>query len=1152
MKKKCIQRCFRHEGAGNLLKKMKLLIVFFFTGLLGVSASTYSQQTKLSMKVDEATVKEVFKLIEEKSEFVFFYNEDFVDVNRKVSIDATDEKVESILNDLLKGTDNSYKIYDRQIVILAPAAKETPSLLKSEIPSEQKKPITGKIRDTSGASLPGVSIVVKGTSVGVTTDSNGDFSLILPANAKSLVVSFVGMVPQEVTIGNKTAFNVSMVEETIGIEEVVAVGYSTQKKATLTGSVSTVKSDNLVVTKNENVVNMLTGKMPGVRVVQKSSAPGAYDTTIDIRGMGTPLFVIDGVTRDQAYFARMDPQEIESISVLKDGSAAIYGLRAANGVMLITTKSGTSQAGKVDFTYSGNYTLQQYLYVPQGVSAQDYMTLRNESTFQNFNNNYLVRQNAYFSQAQMQPYLDGKPSYDWMNAIFNKTTPEQQQNFSLNGGSDKLKYFMSLGYSNQEGSYKGGGFNSKKWNFRSTVDAQLTRDLKAKVIIGAILDETALPTGTGWATYKTAWLERPDAPIYANDNPLYLNGDPLLLTNNMVAEVNPAIVGTTKNKSRRMNGSLQLTYDIPGVKGLSARGSYDYALSLPDNTVYKSSYNLYVYNASSDTYTTAPKNAPSTITRNANFNVDTDMQFGLNYNHKFGKSDFKSFLIFEEAYSTWDSFQAYRELLINSQYLFAGEALNQAATGGTPGDRLSQSVIGSANYDYSGKYLLDFKFRYDGSSRFPAGKRWGFFPSLSAGWRLSEESFIKDNISAISNLKLSASYGEMGDDSSAGNYPPILGYGLTNSIGWNFSDVLNGGLQAQAIPNPNLTWYHIKMYNLALDFGVLKNTLSGSFEIFRRDRTGLLATSAEVIPGTVGASLPLANLNADRNFGWELNLDYRNKINKFNYYISPQISQTQSMRTSWLETTASNQFDYWRNRTNGRYNNIWWGNESQHMYTSMAEIRSSKLPMGQGATPGDWILNDWNGDGVVDGNDTHPIANLGLPVFNYAINMGGSYKNFDFAMNFQGAYGVYVQYSEVLTEALSFGGQQTLSYFMDRWRPTDANADYFSSATQWIPGFFPVTGHDGRRTGTNLVQNASYIRMKTLELGYTLPKNLLAKAGIKNLRVYLSGYNLLTFSPLKNVDPERPGAAGGASTNSIDIYNYPVNKTFTLGASIKF
>jgi TonB-linked SusC/RagA family outer membrane protein len=471
---------------------------------------------------------------------------------------------------------------------------------------------------------------------------------------------------------------------------------------------------------------------------------------------------------------------------------------------------------------------------------------------------------------------------------------------------------------------------------------------------------------------------------------------------------------------------------------------------------------------------------------------------------------------------------------------------------------LSQSFIGSLTYDYSGKYLFDFRFRYDGSSRFPKGSQWGFFPSVSAGWRISEESFIKDNLPVISNLKLRASYGEMGDDGSAGNYPPTLGYSLTNSIGWQFNDILNGGLQPQAIPNPNLTWYHIRSYNIALDFGILKNTLSGTFELYRRDRSGLLATSAAVVPGTVGASLPQENLNADRNFGWELSLDYRNRINKFYFSVSPQISSTRSMRTDWSETVANNQFHYWRNRTSGRYNSIWWGNESQHMFTSLEEIRNYPLPTNQGSTPGDWILNDWNGDGVINGDDDHPIATDGLALFNYGINADASWKNFDFAMNWAGSYGVFVQYRNILIQTLPFNANNTMFWFLDRWHPADPNADYFSTATEWIPGYFPVSNqasgspHDGRRTGTNLVQNASYIRLKTLEIGYTLPKNLLSKLKIKNLRVSFSGYNLLTFTPMEFTDPERPGEKGAASSSDSDLYNYPVSRTYTFGASIKF
>jgi TonB-linked SusC/RagA family outer membrane protein len=1034
---------------------------------------------------------------------------------------------------------------------------------KAETPTgsaaTQQKKITGTVKDNAGNPIPGATVLVKGTTNGTTTDANGNYTISNVSTGNVLAISFVGMKTMEFKVGNQSTIEAVLTDESIGLDEVVAVGYSTQRKATITGSVATVKSEALVATKNENAINMLAGKMPGVRVVQKSAAPGAYNTIIDIRGMGTPLFVVDGVTRDQAYFARMDPQEIESVSVLKDGSAAIYGLHAANGVILVTTKSGTAQAGKVDITYNGSYSMQQFLSVPQGVSAQDYMTLRNESVFQNFNSNYLVRQNPYFTQAQMQPYIDGKPSYDWMNAVFNKTTPQHQHNLSIDGGSEKLRYFMSLGYANQQGSYVGDGYYDDRYNFRSTVDAQITDHLKAKVTIGAILDELHQPTGTGWATYKTAWLMRPDAPIYANDNPDYLNGDATLLSGgqNMVAEVNADKVGYTINKTRRLNGSLQLTYDIPGVKGLQAKGSYDYATSLPDNTVYKNTYNLYVYNTATDTYTTSPKNAPASITRSANFEIDTDFQLGLNYNRKFGNHDLKSFLIYEQMYSSYDSFQAYRELLIASEYLFAGEALNQAATGGTPWDRLTKSFIGSVNYDFLGKYLFDFKFRYDGSSRFPEGSQWGFFPSISAGWRITEENFLKNKISWLSNLKLRASYGEMGDDSSARNYPPTLGFNIapatgSSAVGWQFNDVLNGGVTPQAIPNPNLTWYHIKMYNLGLDFGLFQNKLSGTFEVYRRDRTGLLATSAAVVPGTVGASMPQENLNADRNFGWEFSLDYRNNINDFNYYISSQISSTRSMRTEWLETVANNQYDNWRNRTNGRYNNIWWENESVHMFTSMEEIRNYKLPMGQGTTPGDWAQNDWNEDGVINASDEHPIATYGLPLFNYGINTGGSWKDFDLAMNWMGAFGTYVSYGELLNHALPFSGQNTLSYFMDRWHPTDPNADYFSPATQWVPGFWPVTLHNDRAMGSNLVQDASYLRLKTLELGYTLPKKLLSKTGIKNLRLYVSGYNLLTFTKLEHLDPERQGSTPENTNNYVDYYSYPVNKTFTLGASIKF
>jgi TonB-linked SusC/RagA family outer membrane protein len=1030
----------------------------------------------------------------------------------------------------------------------------------------QTKTIKGVVSDaTTGEPIIGASVSVTGTQRGTATGIEGDFSLEVNPN-ETLTITYLGYTPQKVNIGNKTAFDIRLETNDEILDEVIVTGYGVQKKSTLTGSVSSVGNSEIKVTKNENVVNMLTGKLPGVRISQRSSQPGEYDAVIDIRGMSSndndkrssPLFIVDGIPRDYEYFSRMDAEEIENVSILKDGSAAIYGVRAANGVILVTTKSGTAQNGKVDITYTGNYTMQQFLYVPEGVSALDYYTLKNEMNWQDFGGNYMVRRNPLHSQAEMQPYIDGKPSYNWMDEVFKDLTPQQQHNLSINGGSDRLRYFLSLAYQKQDGSYKSGDLYSDRWNLRSNIDAQITSRLKARVSLGAILTETHQPDGTGWTTYKNTWLLRPDVPIYANDNPMYPNGDQSKLYDghNMVIETDADYVGYNIRKQRRLNGTLTLTYDIPGVKGLSAKASYDHSLNLPDNTTYRGTYYLYVYNADNDTYSPAQKNNPAGITRSANFNYSTNLQLGLNYNNRFGNHNVSGLFLFEENYDSWDNFRAYRDLLLNSEYLFAGKRnSNTDGSGGTPGERVNQALVGQFAYDYNGKYLADFRFRYDGSSRFPEGSRWGFFPSISVGWRLSEESFIKDRFDFLSNLKLRGSYGEMGDDNAADDYPStIIGYDIrANDYGWFFDSDIDNGVVARSLPNPNLTWYKAKMYNLALDFSVLRNKLSGTFEVYKRDRSGLLARSSAVIPGTVGASLPLENMNSERNFGWEIELAHRNQVDQIHYFVTGQISATKSMRTDWLETPASNSRDYWRNRTSGRYNNIWWGRESGGMFTSYDEIRNFYLPQGQGAVPGDWWIQDWNEDGVINDEDNHPIASKGLPVFNYGISMGASYRNFDLAMNFQGSHGVYVQYAEVLVEALAFSGQNTLSWFTDRWHPEDPNADYFNPNTKWISGYYPVTGHDGRRTGTNAIQNASYIRLKTLELGYTLPKKLVEKAGIKDVRIYLSGYNLLTFTGLKNVDPERPGINdGGASTDYVQFYNYPVNRTYTIGASVKF
>ena len=1025
----------------------------------------------------------------------------------------------------------------------------------------QTQTIQGQVTDAvTGDPLAGVSVTAhtaSGREAGTATDDDGTYRIEVSGDATTLVFQYVGKTTLTEQIGGRTTISVQLEDDASELDEVVVTGYSTSTRATLTGAVSSISGEDMVRTKNEDAVNMLAGKVPGVRIQQRSSAPGDYDTRIDIRGMGDPLVVVDGIPRDKGYFSRMSADEIESVSVLKDGTAAIYGLRAANGVILVTTKSGTDMGGKVDISFSTSASFQQFLSVPQTTNAVEYFTLKNEKNWQDFAKNYLVRQNPIHPDEHFQPYLDGtKQSYNWVNKVFRKTTPQSQHNLSVNGGSDKIRYFFNLGYSTQEGSYRSGDYYSDRWNFRSNIDAQITRRLSARVSLGGFMINTTKPNGVDWTAYKLTWLARPDAPFFANDNPEFPNGDPQLLGDgdNMMVQTDADYVGYNLNKDRRFNGTLQLEYQIPGVDGLSAKGMYDYGISMPDYHNYHRAYNLYQYNPDSDTYSTIQRATPANITRGVNIDNSSNMQLGLFYNKSFGLHNFNNFLLYEETYSDWDSFSAYREVMVDSEYLFAGSDANQRALGGGVGDRSSKSLVGQIDYNYAAKYMFAFKFRYDGSSRFPKGSRFGFFPSFSGAWRIDQESFM-DNVNFLSNLKLRASYGEMGDDNSAGNYPPALGYNLDpNEIGWIYNGSLQGGVSPQAIPNPNLTWYHIKSYNVGLDVGFLQNRLNASFDVFQRDRSGLLATSAAVIPGTVGAALPQENLNGDRNFGYELSLDYRDRVNELSYYVGGQLSATRSKRTDWLETPAGNSYDYWRNRTAGRYNNIWWGRETGGMFTSYDEIRNFHIPQGQGTLPGDSWLEDWNEDGVINDQDNHPIASIGLPLFNYGLSLGASWRGIDLALDFQGVHGVFVQYNELLVEPLPFGGQNTLAFFTDRWHPADPNADYFHPATEWIPGHFPVTGHNGHREGTNGVQNASYIRLKTLELGYTVPDRWMSKVGVKNLRIYFSGYNLLTFTGLDYMDPERPGQKvnNDDPNGPVDLYNYPNNRTFTFGASIKF
>ena len=1023
----------------------------------------------------------------------------------------------------------------------------------------QNRTVRGTVRDSSGEPLPGASVMVQGTSRGVTADADGRFELQASASDK-LVVSYIGY--EDVVVSAAVSpVDVVLSDDANFLQETVVVGYGVQKKATLTGAVSAVTQKEMVITKNENVVNMLSGKVAGVRISQRSSQPGEFDNAIDIRGMGTPLFVVDGIPRDQAYFSRMDANEIESVSVLKDASAAIYGVRAANGVILVTTRHGSGDDGKFDIDLSMNYGWQSFLYVPNTVDAASHMMLINEKNYNGIGSNYPNRGLGIYSWDDIMAYSSGqKTGTLWSRELFKNNVPQSQYNLSVNGGSEKIKYFFNLGYMDMMGSYRSGSLNYHRWNFRSNVDARITSRLRANVQLSGYMDEKNQPFTTIWAVYKKAWTYRPTSEAWIDgDHSLPGWDDQMLESENPVAATDSDFSGFRQEKRYNLNAALALTYDIPYVDGLNLRAFYSYDYYTTDNTEYQKTYYLfdkdadgnlrrYVRNSGDDSY----------VQRSADPNSGQVMQLSVNYDRTFANAHHVSVMgMYEQSYNKWDNFLARRVMMLDKPYLFSGEETNQVGKSNGLGDLSRRAWIGHLNYDFKGRYLLDFAIRHDASSRFPKASRWGWFPSISAGWRISEEPFVKNNAPWITNLKIRGSWGRLGDDSSAGTYPSIYtGYQLMNNKAWIYDDSVVTGIGPTAIPNPNLTWYTATTVNLGLDFNLWNQKLGGTFEVFRRHRDGLLASSAVTLPGNVGATMPQENIESDITFGYEFQLSHRNRIGEFGYNISGFISAAKNRWDYHLDSAAGNSMENWyRGSVSGRNKDIWFSVEEAGRFTSYEDIQNHPTTgwnYGSGTLPGDYYYADWNEDGVVNDADRHPVASYNLPVFNYGITLGADWKGLDISMNWAGSAGVYSEYGEVFGEVGPFNGGAVLDMYLDRWHTANQWDDPWNPSTQWVPGYYPATGHSFT-TGTTGIKNMSYLRLKSLEIGYTFPVKWTSFVRIKSLRVYLSAYNLLTFCGDKYMDPERPGTHGGASNGNVVLnYNYPVNRTINVGASVKF
>jgi TonB-linked SusC/RagA family outer membrane protein len=1024
--------------------------------------------------------------------------------------------------------------------------------------------VTGKVITAGEESgLPGVNVVIKGTSLGTTTDVDGKYSIQVPGGDATLVFSFIGYAMQEIVVSSQSVINVTLEADVRQLNEVVVVGYGTQEKVTLTGAVANIKGDEMRQTKNENPQNMLTGRIAGVRVWQRSAEPGTFNNNFDIRGLGAPLIVIDGIPRTVADFQRLNPNDIDDISALKDASAAIYGVRAANGVILVTTKKGTP--GKTTISYNGSFTWQKPSGLPALANPFETMTLYNERSMNNINGGSII-----YGPDKFEAYRSGDlRSADWHSLIFSDFSPQTQHDISISGGTEKTQYFIGGGYLYQEGFFKSGDLNYKKFNLRSNITSEISKGLTFNLNLAGMSDQRNTPYSSAVDIIRNYWRQGVLFPAYADPENTMLSYEGLDLEQNTVAMMTSDISGYRQYNQKNLQSAASLNFDFgtlhSSLEGLSAKAMVSFDYRIDDNNFNRREYYQYMYDESSATYTSKLYNlsSPNQIKREMFNRQQVLGQFLLNYKRTFGTDHSVTALLGYEAQKRkGDNFFAQSNLAFGMDYLAGGT--NDAMISGMQSnpDNLytiaNSALLGRLNYTFADRYIGEFQFRYDGSSKFVEDNQWGFFPSGSIGWRVSEEPFFK-NISALSfvdQLKFRASYGVTADDGSL-NYEWYPGYiypatsgnaenGYYNQYapGYVFGGQFVNGVSL-IVPNPDITWWTAHTIDIGADFQGWNGLFGFAFDYFQRKRDGLFSRRTGEVPTVIGTGAPQENTNSDRQFGIDLELSHRNQIGNLAYGIKVIGTITRNKYLLGVEKGPyGNSYDHWRNdNLNNRYQGVQFGYESEGRYENWEDIWSYPIYKERDILPGDYKYLDWNGDGEISSLDEHPFAYDQTPWLNFSLASDFKYKSFDLNFLFQGTAMGSMQYREPLYSIWGTNGGGTLEQYLDRWHPVDPMADPYDPETKWVSGYYGFTGRYPRENSEFNRVSTAYVRLKSVEFGYTLPKKIKALSSM-NVRVFANAYNVFTITGVRFVDPEHPDDDLGRM--------YPLNKTYTVGLSARF
>ncbi len=1188
---------------GGLLFIMKVTVIQMFIAITSVamayaidSSGQKVLDKKITIDVENIEFDKVLTILKEQAKVRFTYSPRLVDADKKVSLHFEDTKLVEVLANLL-GPDVSYSIIGKQIILKPTAVQsegEISSSSETPLYDETAVKIEGKIVDDSGAGLPGVNILEKGTTNGTTSDANGAYTLMVEGDNSVLVFSFIGYVTQEITVGTQTSVNVSLAPDISTLTEVVVVGYGEQKKLTVTGSVVAISGNDLQKSPAINLSNSLAGRMPGVSAVQATGEPGYDNSTIRIRGGGTmtplgseALVVIDGIPDRDGGFNRLSPQDVESMSVLKDASSAIYGARAANGVILVTTKRGKSGAPQLSYDFNQGWA--QPTVVPKMSNASEYAAIMNEipmykkipanewstawTSIQQTGSytsptSGIGTINAQYSPTDVQKFADGTdpwghPNTDWFGDAFQKWAPQQRHNLQITGGSDNVKYMASLGYLTQDGIYKNSATKYNQYSLRVNLDAKINKYINTNIGVMVREEERNFPTQSSGSIFRMLMRGRPTEPeVWPNGlpGPDIENGqNPIVITTSQT--------GYDRNPTDyiQSNGKVEITNPWIANLKLTLMGSVD--KTIDNHKKWETPWYLYTWNKidyEADGVTPKLTKAlrstftdPRLTMSNSN-TLNTNLTAMLSYDHTFANVHSIGIMagLTRETFRN-DYFLAYGRNFISPavDQLFARGSLLQN-TDGRGYQRARMGNYGRLTYNYKEKYMAEFIWRYDGSYNFPSDSRFGFFPGVLLGYNISNEDFFQNNVSFINFLKLRGSYGQMGNDRIyfVGDPDRLQEYGYLSMYGFGQYPI-NGQVQTTlgevpgtVVANPNFTWERANNFNVGMDGTVLNGRLTFTFEYFYNKRDQILIQNTGSTPQSSGIVdlLPPVNAGKVDTKGFEFKLDYNNQIGDLTYAFGVNGGTVNSKVVYWDEIPGIPSYQQQTGKQYGAY----LAYLSDGAFLDQAQIDAETTQDGSteptkidysGVTanvlPGDMRIKDYNGDHKIDAKDQVRLDQTGTPTFNFGVTMNFQYKNFDLSILFQGATGALLRFG---TESGDIGNYLKYSYD-NRWtvdNPSSTDPRLASRGDTYFTG-----GNYG--LNTYYLFNKNYVRLKNVELGYNVPSSLTQKIGLSKVRIYVNGLNLITWDKYKHqiFDPETTSGSG---------QYYPQSRVINTGLRLTF